>query len=730
MKSAKSARVFLTGLLGALVWLSPLAADAQDNLWRSHGPTDASDVTGVALDPTNTQVLYAVSGIAPQGSTGIRKSLDGGLTWIELGGGDPALSGLTCLSIDASNSSNVYVGTAQGVVAASHDAGATWSKATVGTFPVSAIAVEPASGSVYAATRPTGNYFFALSYGTPLSRSTDGGNTWHATNLKGPRGVYALLADALHQTLLAGTDFAYPSSYYGQVPQGGGVAGTKDAGATWALPASDVGFSVTALAGDSVSGHLFAATSVGQILRSGDAGGSWTALGKLAGTVSAIAVDPTSGSTLYAGLLHGGVWRSADGGATWHLFDAGLTSGAVSSLAIDPTGNLYAGTRQGVFHRSLPAVSAARCQPGDDHLCLLGSRFRVDLYAMDPHTQAAAPAKALPKGDRFGYFSLPSLTGDPTLPEVFVKMLDAAALPGQGTWFFSTALTNVSYSLVVTDTTNGAVQSYDGQAFCGTADIRAFPTNTPAAPPAGARNGPSTLAASGSELILLSHRFRIALSATDPHNGVSVPGVAIPQGDRFGYFSLPAVTGDPTFPEVFVKMLDARSLPDGDFWLFQSGLTSLSYSLTVTDTLTGADRIYRNDPADPTRLCGGADTRVTTGPEPVALSGQWEGTSELFGTAPAEVSVTHSGEHLEMILLNPHFPTQLSVDGVVRLGSLEGTARAEYGCHFESAASGAADSSKIQLTYEILSGTCGTLDVGGLDLTPVADGNAKGPTDR
>jgi photosystem II stability/assembly factor-like uncharacterized protein len=735
MKSATFRLAFLPGVLGALAWLSPLPAPARDNLWTSHGPAGASDITGVTLDPANPKILYAVSATAEQGRTGIRKSLDGGQTWIELGAGDAQLSGLTCLAVDPSNPSHVYVGTAQGLVASSHDGGATWSKATVAENPISSIAVEPASGSVYAATGPTGDYgawYISSTFSTPVSRSTDAGATWQATSLGEPRGVYALLADSLSDTLFTGTDFSYPASYYGgNFSNGGGVARTHDAGATWALPATDLGFSVTALAADPRGGRLFAATSSGQVLRSDDAGGNWTSLGKLPGTVAAIAVDPAVASTLYAGLSHGGVWRSVNGGASWRLFDSGLTSGSVRSLAIDTTGNnLYAGARSGVFQRELPAAVSGPCHPGDDHLCLLGSRFRVDLYAVDPRTLDPAPAKALPKGDRFGYFSFPTLTGDATLPEVFVKMLDATSLPGQGYWLFSSALTNVPYSLVVTDTASGAVQFYDGQAFCGTADTQTFPADPLAALPTGSRSTSSPLAAAGSDLLLLSGRFRITLSATDPQSGDAVPGVAIPQGDRFGYFSLPALTGDPAFPEVFVKMLDATSLPDGDFWLFQGGLTTLPYALTVTDSVTGAVKTYRNEPADPTRLCGDADTKVTTGPTPTALPGEWEGTFTPGGEIAVTAAVAQSGDRLEILIDTP-YPDQLRFDGVLHMGTVTGVARAEYaGCQFEALGSGTANSSKIQLTFDVLSGTCGTLGAGELDLTAVPESSASRSADR
>ena len=54
-------------------------------------------------------------------------------------------------------------------------------------------------------------------------------------------------------------------------------------------------------------------------------------------------------------------------------------------------------------------------------------------------------------------------------------------------------------------------------------------------------------------------------------------------------------------------MVDGRSL-GGAFWVFHTGLTDLEYTLTVTDSSNGAERVYRNERSDPSRLCGGADT--------------------------------------------------------------------------------------------------------------------------
>lgn len=111
-------------------------------------------------------------------------------------------------------------------------------------------------------------------------------------------------------------------------------------------------------------------------------------------------------------------------------------------------------------------------------------------------------------------------------------------------------------------------------------------------------------------LALLRGRFAITLDAVDPRTHTAAVGVPTKLGDGAGYFSLPAFTGDPTFPEVTVKMADATSLPalGGQFWFFYAPLTDVEYTLAVRDQVNGTIRTYGNSPGNPGQLCGGVDT--------------------------------------------------------------------------------------------------------------------------
>jgi len=109
-------------------------------------------------------------------------------------------------------------------------------------------------------------------------------------------------------------------------------------------------------------------------------------------------------------------------------------------------------------------------------------------------------------------------------------------------------------------------------------------------------------------LSLLSGRFAVTLAATNPRTGAVTTGTPTALGTTSGFFSLPDFTGDADFPEITVKMVDARGAPGypGGFWFFYSSLTDVEYTLTVTDLSTGAVRIYSSSRGSP--YCGAADT--------------------------------------------------------------------------------------------------------------------------
>jgi hypothetical protein len=143
------------------------------------------------------------------------------------------------------------------------------------------------------------------------------------------------------------------------------------------------------------------------------------------------------------------------------------------------------------------------------------------------------------------------------------------------------------------------------RAAAATATAAAFSAEVPLvqrySPPGGGQGG---------TLVLNSaHSFNVTLTATNQHNGNAVgAGVALPQTDILGYFSLPSLTANPSNPEVIVKVLDARGV-DGHFWVFYGHLTDLIYDLTVTENATGRTKTYHKDAGN---QAGGFDTTFFT----------------------------------------------------------------------------------------------------------------------
>jgi hypothetical protein len=84
-------------------------------------------------------------------------------------------------------------------------------------------------------------------------------------------------------------------------------------------------------------------------------------------------------------------------------------------------------------------------------------------------------------------------------------------------------------------------------------------------------------------------RFQAAVSFVDPRTGATGTGRAVTLSDDTGIFWF----FDPTNLELMVKVLDGTAV-NGHFWVFYGALSDVDYTLTVTDTATGAQRTYAN----------------------------------------------------------------------------------------------------------------------------------------
>ena len=85
--------------------------------------------------------------------------------------------------------------------------------------------------------------------------------------------------------------------------------------------------------------------------------------------------------------------------------------------------------------------------------------FDLALTARDPRTGNTGVGKVIGQNDVYGYFSLPTLSGNAGNPEIIVKMVDATGI-GQNYWVFYGSMTDLQFTLEVKENATGVVKRY------------------------------------------------------------------------------------------------------------------------------------------------------------------------------------------------------------------------------------------------------------------------------
>jgi len=231
--------------------------------------------------------------------------------------------------------------------------------------------------------------------------------------------------------------------------------------------------------------------------------------------------------------------------------------------------------------------------------CLAGGRFRVRVDWADPRgvRGAATPIVHDDHNAFFWFFG-------PDNVELLVKVLNGTSI-NDHYWVFYGALSAVEYTITVEDRQTGRVQTYHNPPgnICGRGDVGAFPAGGGASPLRPAAPAAKQAACGGDDrtLCLDDGRFRVEVEWTDPR-GVRGTGRALPLTDATGAFWF----FGPKNLELVVKLLDGTGI-NGRYWFFYGGLSSVEYTITVTDTRTGAVRVYRNEAGE---ICGRGDVEA------------------------------------------------------------------------------------------------------------------------
>ena len=236
---------------------------------------------------------------------------------------------------------------------------------------------------------------------------------------------------------------------------------------------------------------------------------------------------------------------------------------------------------------------------------------------------------AVPSQGRTGVGTPVPLTSDttyfwfftPANIELVVKVLDGRGINGHF-WVFYGALSNVQYTIRITDTVTGDVKTYTNPSgtLASVADIEAFEGVVgsaaglpapdaadvewalraqaeagfaPGRPLVASRRelapAPAACSANVQTLCLNNGRFQVRVDWSVPSQGRTGTGTAVPITTDTGYFWFFTSAN----VELIVKVLDGRGIND-HFWVFYGALSNVQYTIHITDTQTGATKTYTN----------------------------------------------------------------------------------------------------------------------------------------
>jgi len=292
-------------------------------------------ILSIVVDHTDPQTVYAGSV-----TSGLYKSLDGGMNWTNIGLRHVTIFHLTMDPVDPSV---LFAGTSRGPYI-SRDGGETWALAGQDTPFIFSMISDPNDRQRVYIGAVDGTFY----------KSNDGGQAWSIPErLLPPLDTNAIGIDATDDILyvaLSGFDEGIHTSAFYR---------SRDDGETW-YPGDNSLFAderLIAMTVDPSNGDIFLASysPAGCLYKSQDHGDTWTELPVGVGEdfMACIVVQPIAAemSAIYVSILNDQspgadpgipVRRSLDGGMTWQVASTGISEFDTTCMLYAGDGKLYA----------------------------------------------------------------------------------------------------------------------------------------------------------------------------------------------------------------------------------------------------------------------------------------------------------------------------------------------------------------------------------------------------
>ena len=227
--------------------------------------------------------------------------------------------------------------------------------------------IGPYGGDVRALAADPSNFsqlFLGTSNGQ-IYASANAGRSWIRWSQVAPGAGYVvddILVDAADPRVM------YVGAWQAGVNGGGGVFKSTDRGRSWHALRDMAGRSVRALVQARHRSHLLVAGTLGGVFRSKDAGLSWERISPPyhpeIRNIESLALDPHDPRVIYAGTWHL-PWKTSDGGLSWHSIKKGMLDDSdVFSVLVDRSNHrrVFASACSGIYQSNSAGATWRKIQ--------------------------------------------------------------------------------------------------------------------------------------------------------------------------------------------------------------------------------------------------------------------------------------------------------------------------------------------------------------------------------